>query len=262
MHVVLLGLHPEIAEPRDNRIVGLDNVHSVLDDASGVLHPLTADHELVAGVVAEGIAHPAVPSGDADAALDRIQQPRLLLAGDASHRPDRHDKAQGLHLGFVKVNVHRVGDFHLEPLSCNTGAKTSTHCFGSCPSQPPQTINADFILRLHFDITKGYTATLRACLNTIHCETARSLPNLRSQSPIPNTSHFGSSAICCFTAIHGCGSSLVNKQNKYTGSAHSAYVSPGWMSRRTLCKASECSAPDGSFQKTTVTPVDGGARMP
>src|SRR5450756_2527860 len=32
-----------------------------------------------------------------------------------------------------------------KPFDCRIGAKTSVHCLGSCPSQPPQTINALFI---------------------------------------------------------------------------------------------------------------------
>jgi hypothetical protein len=53
----------------------LVDIHRVLDDVARMRHPLPARHELIFGVVAERIAHAAVPS----------RQPTPLLT--ASDKP-------------------------------------------------------------------------------------------------------------------------------------------------------------------------------
>ena len=67
VHVILLGVHGEIGEARGDRVDVVGDLNGVVDDAAGVGHPLPADHELVVGALAEGVAHAAVPAGKAHA---------------------------------------------------------------------------------------------------------------------------------------------------------------------------------------------------
>jgi hypothetical protein len=69
-----------------------------------VRHPLATDHKLVVDCVSEGIAHPAMVPGEADTALDRLDEigQRLLL--DLAHRVDRDDQAQ---LVDRRIGEHR-----------------------------------------------------------------------------------------------------------------------------------------------------------
>ena len=57
-------------------------------------HPLAADHELVLGLVAEGVGHAAVIAAEPDPALHRREQVRKLLLLDRRHGQDRHDQAE------------------------------------------------------------------------------------------------------------------------------------------------------------------------
>ena len=114
VHVVLLGLHGEVLQAFDDRVVVLRDVDRVVDDAVGVGDPLAADHELVVAVIAEGVAHAAVPASDADAARDGRQQAAALLLGDLAHGPAGHDQAEAVHEGLVEVGVEGGGHRDLE----------------------------------------------------------------------------------------------------------------------------------------------------
>ena len=109
MHEVLLGVHLEVAQTGHDRIIA-DDVHVVVDDAAGVADELPAHHELVLDVVAEGIAHAAVPAGAADPGAHGLQQARLLLDADPRHRPHRNHQLQSGHELFVRQGIQRVGD--------------------------------------------------------------------------------------------------------------------------------------------------------
>lgn len=60
MHVVLFGAVGETLDPDHDRTVRLGDVDMEVDNVAGVLHPLTAHHELVVDRIAESIGHPAV----------------------------------------------------------------------------------------------------------------------------------------------------------------------------------------------------------
>ena len=148
-HVVLLGVHPEVGEAFRDRIVALRDVHGVVDDAARVGRPRAAHHELVLGVVAEGVAQPAVPAGQAHAAADGVEQPLLLLGRDRAHRARPGPRARGSSSSRRRgTNRACWRSRRRTPARRATGAKTSTVCFGSWPAQPPHTISTFFLARL------------------------------------------------------------------------------------------------------------------
>ena len=112
-----LSIELEIGEAAGDVVGAVGELDGVLGvEAAGVRHPLAAGHPLVAGVVAEGVAHPAVEPRQAHAAFDGFEQALLLLAADLAHGPDGNDQAQGGHPGLVGVNVECVGEFaQLDP---------------------------------------------------------------------------------------------------------------------------------------------------
>ena len=80
----------------------------------------------------------------------------LFRSSDNSYSP-RRDRTVGIRLMVgASVRVHEAADTAFKEISsefairtenpCDSkyGANRSTHFFGSCPSQPPQTINAFF----------------------------------------------------------------------------------------------------------------------
>ena len=100
MQEILLGVHREIIDARHDRVVARD-VDLVVYDAAGVADELPANHELVLDVVAERVAHTAVPAGTAGAGADGPKQARLLIPFDPGHRPDRHDQVDLRHQLFI-----------------------------------------------------------------------------------------------------------------------------------------------------------------
>ena len=106
----------EVLQPGDDGVIRFGDVDGVGNDAARMGYPLPADHELILGIVAEGIAHAAVPPGNAHTAAHRVQQSLFLLAGDLAHGPHRHNEAQRLHILFFEVDIQRIGDTHLIPL--------------------------------------------------------------------------------------------------------------------------------------------------
>jgi len=136
VHVVLLGMHVEIAQPGHDGVLRLDDLHIVIDDPARVGHPLAAYHELVLGVVAEGIAHAAVPAGDPDASLDGIEEPLLLLAGDGAHGPRRDHQVQGGHLVRIQIRIQGVGDLHSIARILQEGRK-DIHTLLGLVAEPP-----------------------------------------------------------------------------------------------------------------------------
>ena len=69
MHVVLLAAHGEVLQPGGDGIGVIDDMHAVVDDPSGMSHPLAADHELVIRLATEGVAHSTVQTGKAHSAF-------------------------------------------------------------------------------------------------------------------------------------------------------------------------------------------------
>jgi hypothetical protein len=108
VQVVLLGAHHEVLQPRHDRIVRSLDGDEVIDDVPGMRHELTAHHELVGRAAAEGVAHAAMPAGEADAALDRPDQAPLLFLRELPHRPHRHDQIEFGQRVLVGENRERV----------------------------------------------------------------------------------------------------------------------------------------------------------
>ena len=80
VHVVLLGAFDlEVADAVHDGVAGIGDVHGVVDLAAGVRDKLAAGHKLVLRMLAEGVAHAAVPPGHAGAVLDGCQQAIGLL---------------------------------------------------------------------------------------------------------------------------------------------------------------------------------------
>ena len=114
VHVVLLGVHPEVREAGRDRALMVDDRHLVVLDAVGVGDELPADHELVVGRDPERVARAAVEAREADAALDGVQQRAQLRLGDLAHRPDRDDQVEPIEP--VEQDVQGIRDLHGEPL--------------------------------------------------------------------------------------------------------------------------------------------------
>jgi len=74
MHIVLLGMHLKIVQILGDGIFVVGDIHLVVDDVARMGDPLPAYHELVFGVVPEGVGQSAVPAGKSHAAFDRFQQ--------------------------------------------------------------------------------------------------------------------------------------------------------------------------------------------
>ena len=67
VHIILLRVNLEVAQAARDLVVGVRDLHGVIDDVSRMRDPLSADHPLIARVLAKGIARAAVPSGQTDA---------------------------------------------------------------------------------------------------------------------------------------------------------------------------------------------------
>src|SRR5215211_6747559 len=130
VHVVLLGAHPEAFEPGGYGVLAVHDVDLVVDDATGVCYELSANHELVVRVVAERVGQATVPAGEADPALDRLQQSPLLFVGDLPHAPDLYHQVEGLHLLLVQVGVERARGFDLVPFSSQEGSEDARALLG------------------------------------------------------------------------------------------------------------------------------------
>jgi hypothetical protein len=78
-------------------------------------HPLAAGHELVGGIIAEGVAHAAVPPAEAHTGRDGVEQATLLLGRDRAHRPHLRDQVESAQALGIQVGVERVADLHPVP---------------------------------------------------------------------------------------------------------------------------------------------------
>ena len=100
-----------------------DNIHAVVDDIAGMRHPLPADHELVFGIVAEGIGHATVPTAQPDPALDRIQQPFFLIIRNRPHCPDRHNQVKFAKFLRVQKNIQSICQLCAVPFCLEAGGE-------------------------------------------------------------------------------------------------------------------------------------------
>jgi len=114
VHVILLGVHHEIAQSLGDGIVVIGDIHFVVDDAAGVSDPLATDHELVRWAEPERIGHTAVPPGHPHTRMHRRLQTGQLLAGDLALRPNRDDQVQRIEQCLVEIDVQRLLAAYLE----------------------------------------------------------------------------------------------------------------------------------------------------
>lgn len=116
--VVLLRVHPEIADPRSDRIVMIGNVHGVIDDVAGMGNPLTAYRELVFGMRSKGIGHPAVPAAETGPAFPYgPQQSGRLVVLDRALRDDGHDQIGGGETIGIQEDIEIGLECHVEAMS-------------------------------------------------------------------------------------------------------------------------------------------------
>ena len=81
-----------------------------------------------------------MPAGEADAVLDRLLQPFLLLWLDLRHRKGVDDQVEGSELFGVQVAVERVRNLDLEPLFFEPGGEDIDALFRlvSFPAPPDE----------------------------------------------------------------------------------------------------------------------------
>jgi hypothetical protein len=95
--------------------------------------PLSAGDELIAGIVAECVAHPAVASADACAALDGGHDRALLLLRELAAGPYRDDQTQFAQFLDVVEAAQRIGNVDLEALFLEHALKDCRDFFGLMP---------------------------------------------------------------------------------------------------------------------------------
>ena len=116
MHIVLFSNYLKVLQSGSDRVIVFDDIHFVFNHVAGMRDKLATYHPLVFTVVAEGIAHAAMPTRDTHATFDRFQQPMLLLPGNRAHCPDGNNEAKGMHLSLIEVDIKRIGDLHIVAL--------------------------------------------------------------------------------------------------------------------------------------------------
>ena len=113
MHVILFGVHPKIRQPLRDGVIVAGDIHCVINDVAGVRHPLTAHHELIVHIVAERVAHRAVPAAHAHAREGRhvaqeghLEEPAEAHLRQAAQLQPSLRRAQ-VNLGMLLARTNR-----------------------------------------------------------------------------------------------------------------------------------------------------------
>jgi len=132
-HVVLLGVvDHEIIEPGEHRMVAIGNFHQVIHaPVRRMGDELATRQQVVIPFGAEGVAHPAMPAGEADPGRDGCAEPlhRLGFVRRTERGPVVDDQVLLRHQRLIQVGVEGVRAGHREAVVFEESGKEITGLF-------------------------------------------------------------------------------------------------------------------------------------